>query len=108
MDVNPGMGGQQARHVRLADDGYMEEIDRQMASSISLTDTSFGKAHDNTRQLILVYIACMALDGSLKPYGKPSPKILFSKDSERFPTRARSFKSGLGYLKSRNNLDFGN
>ena len=49
MDVNPGMGGLQARHVRLADDGYMEEIDRQMASSISLTDTSFGKAHDNTR-----------------------------------------------------------
>ena len=32
----------------------------------------------------------------------------FQKDSERFPTRASSFKSGLGYLESLNNLDFGN
>ena len=35
--------------LRLANDGYMREIDRQMASSISLTDIPFGKAHDNTR-----------------------------------------------------------
>ena len=49
VDVNPGMGGWQTRHLRLANDGYMKEIDRQMASSISLTDTPFGKAHDNTR-----------------------------------------------------------
>ena len=34
--------------LRLANDGYMREIDRQMASSISLTDIPFGKAHDNT------------------------------------------------------------
>ena len=47
--VNPGMGGWQTRHFRLPNDGYMKEIDRQMASSISLTDTPFGKAHDNTR-----------------------------------------------------------
>ena len=49
VDVNPGMGGWQTRHLRLANDGYMKEIDRQMASSISLTDTPFDKAHDNTR-----------------------------------------------------------
>ena len=35
--------------LRLANNGYMKEIDRQMASSISLTDTPLGKAHDNTR-----------------------------------------------------------
>ena len=33
--------------LRLGNNGYMKEIDRQMASS--LTDTPFGKAHDNTR-----------------------------------------------------------
>ena len=32
----------------------------------------------------------------------------FQKNSERFPTRVSSFKSGLGHLESRNNLDFGN
>ena len=49
VDVNPRMGGWQAKHVRLANDGYMQEIDRQMASSISLTDTPLDKAHDNSR-----------------------------------------------------------
>ena len=49
VDVNLGVGGWQTRHLRLANNGYMKEIDRYIASSISLTDTPFGKAHDNTR-----------------------------------------------------------
>ena len=44
VDVNPGLGGWQTKHLRLANDGCMKEIDRQMASSISLTDTPLDKA----------------------------------------------------------------
>ena len=94
--------------MRLADDGYMEDIDRQMASSISLTDTSFGKAHDNTKIAHFGLYSMYGFGWVIKTIWETSPKFLFSKDSERFPSRASSFKSGLGYLKSRNNLDFGN